>query len=131
MDLRFHSIGLTGKNNENRRAGKFKDSEFDIQTGWYVDGQPASGMADEPVKTLQGSGLQPGQTVLEVGCGTGFFTTIFPAFFLFIYISGQLFAPMHRDPNSQGRQLLHKCSARTPTGRPRVRRLFAQLRKTV
>ena len=27
-----------------------------------------------PVKTLRGSDLQPGQTVLEVGCGTGFFT---------------------------------------------------------
>ena len=27
-----------------------------------------------PVKTLHGADIQPGQTVLEVGCGTGFFT---------------------------------------------------------
>jgi len=27
-----------------------------------------------PVKTLQGADIQPGQTVLEAGCGTGFFT---------------------------------------------------------
>jgi demethylmenaquinone methyltransferase/2-methoxy-6-polyprenyl-1,4-benzoquinol methylase len=27
-----------------------------------------------PLRTLQGADIQPGQTVLEVGCGTGFFT---------------------------------------------------------
>ena len=28
----------------------------------------------DPMKTLRGADIQPGQTVLEVGCGTGFFT---------------------------------------------------------
>lgn len=28
----------------------------------------------DPVKTLRGADVQPGQAVLEVGCGTGFFT---------------------------------------------------------
>jgi demethylmenaquinone methyltransferase/2-methoxy-6-polyprenyl-1,4-benzoquinol methylase len=28
----------------------------------------------DPVKTLRGAEIHPGQTILEVGCGTGFFT---------------------------------------------------------
>jgi len=42
-------------------AGALMGSRF---RGWLLD----------PIKTLRGADIQPGQTVLEVGCGTGFFT---------------------------------------------------------
>ena len=37
-------------------------------------GSRVRGWLMNPVKTLQGAGIQPGHSVLEVGCGTGFFT---------------------------------------------------------
>jgi demethylmenaquinone methyltransferase/2-methoxy-6-polyprenyl-1,4-benzoquinol methylase len=37
-------------------------------------GSRLRGWLMNPVKTLQGAGIQTGQNVLEVGCGTGFFT---------------------------------------------------------
>jgi len=37
-------------------------------------GSKARGWLMSPMKTLRGADIQPGQAVLEVGCGTGFFT---------------------------------------------------------
>ena len=41
--------------------------------GWMMESRLRKWLMN-PVKTLQGAGIQPGLTVLEVGCGTGFFT---------------------------------------------------------
>jgi ubiquinone/menaquinone biosynthesis C-methylase UbiE len=39
-----------------------------------VMGSPLRRRFFDPVRTLKGARIQPGQEVLEVGCGTGFFT---------------------------------------------------------
>ncbi len=41
--------------------------------GWAMESR-LRGVFQDPVKILQGAGLRPGDTVLEVGSGTGFFT---------------------------------------------------------
>ena len=41
--------------------------------GWLMESR-LRGWLMPPEKTLMGAGVSPGQTVLEVGCGTGFFT---------------------------------------------------------
>jgi len=41
---------------------------------WFMNPVKTLRGADIQPKTLRGADIQPGQTVLEVGCGTGFFT---------------------------------------------------------
>ena len=56
---------------------KFEDSplvNFVFKNMLHFLDSPVRRWFNDPVKILKASGVQPGLHVLEVGCGTGFFT---------------------------------------------------------
>ncbi len=54
--------------------GNSKTLNLLFKPAGMVMGSRLRGWLINPTKTLRGADIQPGQTVLEVGCGTGFFT---------------------------------------------------------
>lgn len=54
--------------------GNSKILNFLLRPAGLIMGSRVRERLLDPLKTLQGAGIQPGETVLEVGCGTGFFT---------------------------------------------------------
>jgi len=54
--------------------GNLKVLNYIFKPAGIMMGSELRRRLSDPVKTLHGAGIQSGQSILEVGCGTGFFT---------------------------------------------------------
>jgi len=65
------------RNQSGKGRSKFEDSPIvglAFKYMLHLLDSPVRRWFNDPVKTLEAAGVQPGLMVLEVGCGTGFFT---------------------------------------------------------
>jgi len=66
-----------GRNLSEKGKNKFEDSPivgFAFKHLLHLLDSPVRRWFNDPVKTLEAAGVRPGLEILEVGCGTGYFT---------------------------------------------------------